>query len=246
MTKLFACDPAAPPHGPWPTCHCLDVGSKKHPKLPVLHAEAQDTSCEAWRIVNETIEVAAIRGDTVLDPLARLQGDQRQQIITLPASIERLKDVRELRLYGSHLVRVPSQIAGMASLEYLDVYTSYRLHFFPYEITKCGSLSRSRVSTRALYGNYKHRPLFPDLKRPENHDALQQLAPAVCSVCQQPHGSSAPVWRWITLAVGTDWLPLLVTACSMECIDALPTPPPGYVQEAHMGGHHVVQPPPRW
>lgn len=246
MKETLTCNPAVPPPGPRPECHCLDVGSQKHPKLPVLHDEVQDTSCDAWRIVNETIEAAAIRGDTVLDPLAGLDGDQRQQIITLPASIERLKDVRELHLYQSHLVRVPPQIAGMASLEYLDVYTSHRLHFFPYEVTRCKNLSRSRVSTRALYGNYKQRPLFPHLQRPGNREALSQLTPSSCSVCAQPLGASAPVQRWITLAVGSDWLPLLVTACSMECIKALPTPPPDYVQEAHTGGHHIVQPPPMW
>lgn len=246
MTKLFTRDPALPPPGPGPACRCLDVGSKKHRKLPVLHAEAQDTSCDAWRIVNENIEAAATRGDTVLDPLARLDGDQRQRIVTLPASIGRLKDVRELRLYGSHLVRVPPQIAGMTALEYLDVYTSYCLHFFPYEITKCGNLVRSRVSTRALYGNDEHRPLFPHLELVENREALLELTPAMCGVCAQPLGESAPVRRWTTLAVGTDSLPLLVTACSMECINALPAPPADHVQEAHAGGRDVVQPPPRW
>jgi hypothetical protein len=246
MTKLFTRDPALPPPGPGPACRCLDVGSKKHRKLPVLHAEAQDTSCDAWRIVNENIEAAATRGDTVLDPLARLDGDQRQRIVTLPASIGRLKDVRELRLYGSHLVRIPPQIAGMTALEYLDVYTSYCLHFFPYEITKCGNLVRSRVSTRALYGNDEHRPLFPHLELVENREALLELTPAMCGVCAQPLGESAPVRRWTTLAVGTDSLPLLVTACSMECINALPAPPADHVQEAHAGGRDVVQPPPRW
>jgi hypothetical protein len=196
--------------------------------------------------VNESIEAAATRGDTSLEPLAGLDAEQRQQIVTLPASIGRLKEVRELRLYGSHLVRLPPEIAGMTVLEYLDVYTSYRLHFFPYEITSCNTLKRSRMSTRALYGNYKHRALFPHLNASENLDSLAQLTPAFCSVCGRPLGNSAPVRRWITLAVGTDWLPLLVTACSMACIGALPTPPPDYVQESHTGGHHIVQPPPRW
>jgi hypothetical protein len=205
----------------------------------------QEKSCDAWRIVNENIEVAATRGDTVMEPLAGLNGGQRQQVVTLPASIGLLKDVRELRLYGSHLVRLPPEIGGMAALEYLDVYTSHRLHFFPYEITSCSRLKRSRVSTHALYGNYKYRPPFPHLKLPENRDALLQITPSYCSVCARPLSDSALVRRWITLVVGTDWLPLLVNACSMECINALPTPPPNYVQEAHTGGHHIVQPPPR-
>jgi hypothetical protein len=214
--------------------------------LPVLHAEVQDDSGDAWRIVNENLEVAERRGDTVLEPLAGLDGAQRAQIITLPASIGRLESVRELRLYGSHLVRLPPEIAGMRALAYLDVYTSRCLHFFPYEITRCSVLKRSRVSTRALYGNYKHRPPFPHLKLPENREALAQLMTASCSICARSLDGSGPVHRWITLAVGTDWMPLLVNACSMECIKALPTPPPDYVSEPHTGGHHVVQPPPRY
>ena len=246
VPKLFPCDPPVPPPGPRPACRCFNFGGEKHHGLPVLHAEVQDTSCDAWRVVNENIEVAATRGDTVLEPLAGLDGEQRQQIVTLPATIGRLKHVRELRLYGSHLVRLPHEIAGMTALEYLDVYTSYRLHVFPYEITRCSALKRSRVSTRAVYGNYKYRPPFPHLKLPENRQLLLQLTSTLCSVCAGPLGDAAPVRRWISLVVGTDWLPLLVTACSMACIKALPTPPSDYVQEAHTGGHHVVQPPPRW
>lgn len=212
----------------------------------MLHPEAQDTSCDAWRIVCENIEAASVRGDTTLEPLGGLDVEQRQHVITLPADIGRLKNVRKLRLYGTHLVRLPPEIGGMAALEELDVYTSRCLHFFPYEITRCGALRGSRVSTRALYGNFKHRPPFPHLKLPENREALSQLTPSSCSVCAGPLGDAAPVRRWITLAVGTDWLPLLVTACSMDCIRALPKPPPNYVQEPHTGGHHIAQPPPRY
>jgi hypothetical protein len=244
--RLFSSDPPVPPPGPRPQCHCFNFGGNKHHGLPVLHAEVQDTSCEAWRIVNEKIEAALTRGDTVLEPLAGLDGGQRLQIITLPASIGQLKDVQELRLYGSHLVRLPPEIGGMVDLRYLDVYTSYRLHFFPYEITHCKLLKSSRVSTRALYGNYKHRPPFPHLKLPENRDALSLVTPAFCSVCARLLGDPAPIRRWITLYVGTDCVPLLVTACSTDCIKSLPTPPPDYVKEAHTGGHHIVQPPPRY
>jgi hypothetical protein len=242
MPKLLSCDPPVPPPGPRPTCHCFNFDGSKHHGLPVLHAEVQDTSCDAWRIVIQKIKVAMARRDTILEPLAGLDGAQRRQIITLPAGIGLLKEVRELRLYGSHLVRLPTEMAGMTGLEYLDVYTSHCLHFFPYEITQCRRLKRSRVSTRALYGNYKHRPPFPHLQLPENREALSQLTPSFCSICAEPLGDSAPVRRWITLTVGTDWLPLLVTACSMECVKALPIPPSGYVQEAQTGGHHIVQP----
>lgn len=59
---------------------------------------------------------------------------------------------------------------------------------------------------------------------------------------------------WISLRAGADVLPLLVNACSAACVDALPTPADGYVQEPHTdgyvqephtGGPGVVQPPRR-
>lgn len=246
MPKLFSCDPAVQPSGPWPTCHCFNLHGSKHHGLPALHENVQDTACEAWRIVVQNIELATVRCDTVVEPLADLDATQRQQIVTLPASIEQLKEVRELKLYGSHLVRLPPEIAGMSNLEYLDVYTSRCLHFFPYEVTQCRRLKRSRVSTRALYGNYKHRPPFPHLELSKNREALSRVSPSSCSVCAGPFRESGPVRRWITLAVGSDWVPLLVTACSMQCIGSLPTPPPDYVQEPHTGGHHIVQPPARY
>jgi hypothetical protein len=241
--QLFSCDPLVRPPGPRPTCQCFNFYGIKHHGLPELHAEVQDTACEAWRIVSQNIELARTRRDAVLEPLAGLDGAQRAQIVTLPASIGELAEVRELRLYGSHLVRLPHEIGGMSGLERLDVYTSRRLHFFPYEITRCRRLRRSRVSTRAVYGNYKHRPRFPHLKLPQNREALSLLTPSSCSVCEGGFGERGPAWRWITLAVGSDCVPLLVAACSMECIRSLPTPPPDYVQEPHTGGHHVVQPP---
>ncbi|MBK8256238.1 MAG: leucine-rich repeat domain-containing protein [Polyangiaceae bacterium] len=211
--------------------------------MPSLHAEVQDTACDAWHIVSDGITLAIDRGDTLFEPLAGLTSAQRQQIITLPASIGQMKDVTELRLYGSHLVRLPPEIGGMSSLQYLDVYTSYCLHFFPYEITRCRQLKRSRVSTRALYGNYKHRPPFPHLRLHKNQEALARLTPPTCSVCGGPLGEAGPQWRWLTLRVGTDCMPLLVAACSAACIEALPTAPADYVQTAHIGGRHIVQPP---
>jgi hypothetical protein len=160
----------------------------------------------------------------------------------LPASVGRLVDVQRLKLYGSHLVRIPPEIAGMRSLASLDVYTSYRLHFMPYEVTHCTNLRDSRVSTRALFGNYKFRSPFPDLTHSDNAEALAVLAPSSCSVCRSPFAGSF-VSRWITLVVGTDWVPLLVNACSTACIEALPTPAEGYVQHPHTGGSKLVQPP---
>jgi hypothetical protein len=193
----------------------------------------------------DRIEHAIKSGQHEFAPLDDLSGAERAEIITLPASIGRLVDVRALKLYGSHLVRIPPEISGMWSLAYLDVYTSYRLHFLPYEVTRCANLRDSRISTRALFGNYKFRSPFPELTHLANAEALARLAPASCSVCRSPVAESF-VTRWITLVVGTDWVPLLVNACSNACIDALPPPAQGYVQQPHTGGSKVIQPPADW
>jgi hypothetical protein len=49
-------------------------------------------------------------------------------------------------------------------LEVFEPYTSYSLHLFPYELTRCANLRDSTVSTRALYGNFNFRPPFPRLQ----------------------------------------------------------------------------------
>ena len=43
--------------------------------------------------------------------------------------------------------------------------------------------------------------------------------------------------------VATDVLPLLVHACTEECISHRPKQPHGYVPKAHRGGLNVSQPP---
>ena len=241
--RLYRADPPSRPAGPRPSCDCFGGRSKR--RLNVLHADVQDTATEAWSLVLENVEQARKSDATELDPLAGLSGTQRAEIVTLPSSIGQLTKVHTLRLYGSHLVRLPPELGGMRSLRYLDVYTSYRLHFAPYELSRCASLAKSRVSTRALYGNYKNRGIFPHLKLEQNAPALPLCTPRTCSVCDAEL-PDAPVRRWITLRLGTDWWPLLVNACSQACIERLPSPPAGYVDHAHTGGHHVQQPPTRY
>ena len=161
---------------------------------------------------------------------------------TLPPEIGALKSVRKLCLYGSSLVRIPPEIGDMSSLEEFDCYTSYRLHWLPFEITRCSNLVDSRISTRALYGNYKHRSPFPDLRR--ESDFLLSIRPDTCSVCGSPLGGTYAT-RWISLNIATDVAPLLVYACSGKCVDSLPTPPDNYVSKPHRGGRSIEQPPRR-
>jgi len=203
-----------------------------------LHSDLQDTDCDAWMRLLELVDRAASNRDEVFEPGAHFEWDDWVQIVTLPASVSQLKCVRELRLYGSNFVRIPPEIGEMTALEELDVYTSYRLHWLPYEVTRCKNLRESRISTRALYGNYKYRPPFPRLP-----SGLELLSPNECSVCRGPFGQWGPRQVWISLRIATDVVPLLVHACSRECIDKLPAPARGYINKAHRGSLGVAQPP---
>lgn len=101
-----------------------------------------------------------------------------------------------------------------------------------------------------LYGNFKFRPPFPSL-RPVTTLAeadFAQLDPGVwgadtaraCSVCTGP--IQELYQAWISLAVATDVLPLLVNACSAACLAAVPPARSGYVPTAHHGGPDLAQP----
>jgi uncharacterized protein (TIGR02996 family) len=233
-------------------CRCCDGGS-----MPYFHVETQDTECDAWKRLLDLVEEAAADGREKLAPLRGMSPSDRVQIVTLPATIAKLKAVKALNFYGSNLVRIPPEIGEMDGLEEFDPYMSYRLHWFPYEITRCKNLRESRVSTRALYGNYKYRPPFPRLDR-SAATVLGRTEPArlplkrwkanatrPCSVCGRPFEDRRLHRVWVSLPVATDILPLLVNACSQECVGKLPTPPEEYVQAPHRGGLRVNQPPRR-
>lgn len=237
-------------------CGCIEYGSRTRAQGPThFHGETQDTTAPGWIRLLELIEEAVTDGREVFKPLVELTAEQRRQVVTLPPSIARLKAVKHLVLYRSNLVRVPPEIGQMDSLEEFTPYTSYRLHWFPYEITRCANLRRSTMSTRAVFGNYKHRPPFPALRRaPDAAEGvdLGNLDPGVwgtpaihaCSVCDRPFAATDLHQVWISLHVsGHDIMPLLVNACSAECVAALPKPAPGHVQYAHTGGMHLERPP---
>src|SRR5262249_22975898 len=130
-----------------------------------FHTEAQDTECDVWKRLLDLIEEAAADGRAEFEPSQVARNDAEwRQIVTLPRTIAKLKSVKQLWLYGSNLVRVPPEIGEMESLKKFDPYPPYVLHWSPYETTRCKKLKRRRVSTRALYGNFKYRPPFPKLK----------------------------------------------------------------------------------
>jgi hypothetical protein len=225
-----------------PQCQCVDPLDRKASRSELkLHTEEQDTACSGWVRLLELIERAASDKSEEFSPGREMTPEQWTQIVTLPPSIAKLKSVKHFILYGSSLVRIPPEIGEMSGLEQFTPYTSYRLHWFPFEIVRCANLKRSTVSTRALYGNYKNRPPFPKLPQ-VNHLYM----PISCSVCGTPFGDRVPLQYWVSLRVATDVLPLLIHACSADCLQRISTPPEGYVQKPHQGGLGLQQPCKRW
>lgn len=150
--------------------------------------QEQDRSGRPWRRLLELIDVAAADGREVFAPAQDLGPEDWSQIITLPRSISKLRCVKHLQLYGSNLERIPPEIGELEALERFTPYTSYNLHWFPYEITRCRKLVDSTVSTRALYGNRTNRLPFPKLPI---HS--KEILPDACSICRGPFGSQGPI-----------------------------------------------------
>lgn len=123
-------------------------------------------------------------------------------------------------------------------------YTSPHVHWFPYTLHHCPNLRDSRISTRHLYENFKNRRAFPRLDRRRDLPEWTLLGRPMrpCSVCGLRFEDVGEHRYWITLRVATDTVPLLVNACSQPCVDALPEPPPGYIDHPHRGGRAIVQP----
>ena len=204
-----------------------------------IENEVQDRTSDSWKAMCKYVDELAESGAEEFSPREALSAEYFANIHTLPESIAKLKRVTKVWLYGSKLKRIPLEIGEMTALTHLDVYTSYGLQWFPYELTRCKNLIESRVSTRALYGNYKQRLHFPWLKGNPVHYHGETVR---CSVCGSEIDYEKTWQLWISLKVGTDVLPLLVNSCSRECTLLLPTPHKNSVQQAHRGGTSVAQP----
>lgn len=204
-----------------------------------IENDVQDRNSLAWKKLCDYVDHLAKSGEEEFCPRDAIGAELYSTIFTLPESISQLDKVRKVSLYGSKLKRIPPAIGDMKSLEYFDAYTSYDLHWLPYEITNCTKLVSSRISTRALYGNYKNRMGFPKLDHnPINYDCNVLK----CSICKKEIANEDSNQLWISLRVGTDTLPLLVNSCSKQCEGNLPKPPENYVQYAHKGGSTLQQP----
>src|SRR5258706_9164999 len=147
-------------------CDCFENDDPAAWTEPKFHPAVQDTQSEGWKQLLELVEIAAGDGREEFAPFYEMTPEARSQVITLPPTIAKLKAVRRLLLVSSFLVRIPPEIGDMENLVEFTPYMSYRLHWFPYEITRCARLDESSVSTRALYGNHKFRPPFPRLATP--------------------------------------------------------------------------------
>ena len=201
-----------------------------------IENDVQDRKSVAWLKLCEYIELLAENGSDNFSPQDYLGRELFAEIHTLPESISKLKKVKNVLLYGSKLKRIPPEIGQMEALEYFIPYTSYDLHWFPYEITYCANLKDSSISTRALYGNYKNRMAFPTLAE----NPVRYCGDKVhCSVCNKSMTYEETNQLWISLRIGTDTVPLLVNLCSTQCEKALPKPPEHYVQFPHKGGDHL-------
>lgn len=234
-------------------CSCFDNVRVQVPAREVrFHRERQDTSAPGWLHMLVLIDEAAADGREVFRPLVEMSPEERQQVITLPPPVGTLTAVKHLVLYRSNLVRLPPEIGAMASLEVFEPYTSPRLHWFPYELTRCRNLKGSTVSTRQIFGNFKYRPPFPALRQgpvpPGELDPSRWGADSIssCGVCAGPVTEPGFRQAWLSARVATDVLPLLVNACSEDCVQALPPGAEGYVPVPHRGGLSLAQPEPRY
>jgi hypothetical protein len=198
-----------------------------------------EISAPGWVQLLNIIEAESAADSTIFGPSRMVPPDQWAGVITLPAEIRTLSKTKQIRLYGSHLRRLPPELGRLSALEDLDIYTSYSLHWLPYEVTRCTQLRESRMSTRALYGNAKTRLPFPRLRGP-----VDALMPETCSVCDQPFGVNGPRLFWTTLRIGTDVVPLLIHSCSDDCTARVPDAPAGYHARPHRGGGGVGMPDP--
>ncbi|MEO3857984.1 hypothetical protein [Acrocarpospora sp. B8E8] len=160
------CDAVGPSAGGPARDHCRCVGHSVATRSATVsfHRDRQDTEAAGWQHLLALIDEAVADGRTVFKPFVDLSAPERRQIVTLPPAIAKLTAVKHLVLYGTNLVRIPPEIGAMTSLEVFEPYTSHRLHWYPYELTRCAKLADSTVSTRVLYGNFKFRPPFPKLR----------------------------------------------------------------------------------
>jgi hypothetical protein len=168
---------------------------------------------------------------TVFAPGLELAPDLWRQITILPGAISKLTSVEHLLLYGSHLSAIPPEIGDMTALIRFEPYASDRLHWFPYEITRCAGLLESTVSTRVLYGNPRTNATFPHLPA----ILPSGCEPDNCSVCRGPFATESD--SVLVFDEGGHRHSAASSARLLPCLLAtLPMPPEPDVNYPHLGG----------
>jgi len=206
----------------------------------LFHRDPPHASERAWNIVCDIIDEVKRSGAIALDLGRRMDRADYMALNTLPDSIGGLSDLQTLITYGSNLSYLPRALGDCVNLRVFEPYTSYRLHWLPFEITRCRNLAHTVISTRALYGNYKNRPSFPALKHQRWTWPAGGMA---CSICGTvTHGVQQ---FWTSQRVATDVVPLLVSVCSETCRQRIGPGASGHVEQPHRGGLSLVQPPRR-
>src|SRR5262245_11938788 len=98
-------------------CTVMRLKTNKGSQLvPNMHGEAQDQSAAGWGQVTDLIERLAQTSAPILEPSAQIPWEDWMRVITLPPQVASLTHVVEIRLYGSHLRRLPPETARMTLL----------------------------------------------------------------------------------------------------------------------------------
>lgn len=178
---------------------------------PVIKPCRQDRSSRAWGKLCEYIDKLA---DEKAEEFWPAQEIGWEQIYTLPESVDKLKNIKAVHLYGSKFSRIPPEIGEMEKLEFLDIYSCYNLRWLPYEITNCKNLKHIRISRRVIFSKLKNNNGFPDL----TNNPVRYFGNIVkCSICKKEIPYSYTNQLWTSLYVGGDLVPLLINVCSEGC-----------------------------
>lgn len=159
----------------------------------------------------------------------------------LPSGVWKLRNLRKLTCYRSAITHVSPQIGNLRKLNEFVPYTSYNLHWLPYEVHDT-SLPKAHISRRAMYGYSNSLPLPRLAPFPTGAKSLQEMAARVvvsnsldeskltavvvdyinsanrCSYCHEPYWeTSYQCWSiW-----SCDRVPLLALVCSRQCVARL-------------------------
>lgn len=159
----------------------------------------------------------------------------------LPSGVWKLRNLRKLSCYRSAITHVSPQIGNLSKLTEFVPYTSYNLHWLPYEVHDT-RLPKAHISRRAMYGYSDRLPLPRLAPFPTGAKSLQETAARVvvsnsldeskltavvvdyinsanrCSYCHEPYWETSyqcwSIWSY-------DRVPLLALVCSRQCVARL-------------------------